>query len=554
MTEITQRDLNLMFQPHIKYSIKIEILNENQTVVDVIEGIPSNSGTCTIDASSDIRRTMEFTIIPTYTTDISITEDSLIWLNKEARLYIGIRDCRTDEDVWYSQGHYVFMSTSGTYDSITNQLTVTCNDLISKLDGTKNGQTGYLKTIFPAYEENSNGTVVKYNVIRDQVVTILKQMCNINDFIVEDIGEYKGIDKYNNDYINYRKTNPQWNCLPYDLEFSTGATLLSMLTAFRDLYPNYEFFFDTDRVFHFQMIPSGYEDNISLTNDFLQRVLISETSQLDMSVARNVVEVWGNIIEENYYTETCSMSGRTYNATFTSDNAFPSSYASSDIIAIKVPRTNLSGQSLNINGIGALQIYDENSDELIGANTLKANETYCFKYKKKYINNSVTERFYLLGQWQPHALSVLLNKSTHDETYTFSDGTSVELYSDDYFKTKYNCNTISKQIIPDNSFSIEKIGECLFLYGDGENESITSDSLALAQAEYTLWQKARLTDSITITTLLLPFLDVNQKVTYKRSDSDIEEEYIIQRVTNDFSSLPYKSTIEMSKFYPLYNH
>ncbi len=160
----------------------------------------------------------------------------------------------------------------------------------------------------------------------------------------------------------------------------------------------------------------------------------------------------------------------------------------------------------------------------------------------------------MLGQWQPHALSVLLNKSTHDETYTFSDGTSVELYSDDYFKTKYNCNTISKQIIPDNSFSIEKIGECLFLYGDGENESITSDSLALAQAEYTLWQKARLTDSITITTLLLPFLDVNQKVTYKRSDSDIEEEYIIQRVTNDFSSLPYKSTIEMSKFYPLYNH
>lgn len=548
--DVTQNDLNLMYQPHIKYSIKIEILNEDQTVADVLVGMPSNSGSCTIDANSDIRRTMEFSVIPTYTTNIKISEDSLIWINKEARLYIGVRDCRTNEDVWYSQGYYVFMNTTGTYDAVTNQLSVSCNDLISKLDGTKNGQTGVLKTIFPAYEENSDGTVISYNVIRDQVVTVLKQMCNINDFIVEDIGEYKGIDKYNDDYLDYRKTNPQWNCLPYDLEFSVGSTLLAILTEFRDLYPNYEFFFDTDRVFHFQMIPSGYEDNIAITNNFLQRVLVSESTQLDMSTVRNVVEVWGDVIEEDYYMDTCTYSAGVYKATYSS---FPSSYSSSEVIAVKVPKTNISGQSLNINNIGALKIYDENTDTLISANTLKANEVYCFKYKKAYVNNNIVERFYLLGQWQPHAICVLLNESKHSDSYTFADGTTVELYSDSYFRTKYNCNTIKRQILADSPFSVEKLGEYLLLYGDGENQAITSDSLALAQAEYSLWQKARLSDSITITTLLLPFLDVNQKVTYQRSDSDIEEEYIIQRVNHDFSTLPYTSTIEMSKFYPLYS-
>lgn len=549
--EVTQRDLNLMYQPNIKYSIKIEILNSDLTVADVIIGIPSDSGSSSIDASSDIRRTMEFTIVPTCTTNIKITEDSLVWLNKEAHLYIGIRDARTGEDIWFSQGYYIFANTSGTYDATTNQLSVSCNDLVAKLDGTKNGQTGSLKTLFPAYEEDSNGNVIKYNVIRDQVITVLKQMCHINNFYVEDIGEYKGIERYNADCVNYRKTNPQWNCLPYDLEFSTGATLLTILTEFRDLYPNYEFFFDDNRVFHFQMIPSGYDDNIAYTNDFLQRILISENTTIDMTEARNVVEVWGNVIEEDYYIETCTSSGSTYKATYSS--TFPSAYSSSKVIAVKVPKANVSGQYLNVNNIGSLQIYDENTDKPIAANVMKANEVYCFRYKKTYVNNTTTERFYLLGQWQPHALCVLVNSDKHNETYKCTDGTTVELYSDEYFRKVYNCNTVKRQIVKDSPFSVEKIGETLLLYGDGENEAITSDSLALAQAEYSLWQKARLNDSVTITTLLVPFADVNQKVTYKRSDSDVEEQYLIQSVSHDFSSLPYTSSIVMCKFYPLYN-
>ena len=64
------------------------------------------------------------------------------------------------------------------------------------------------------------------------------------------------------------------------------------------------------------------------------------------------------------------------------------------------------------------------------------------------------------------------------------------------------------------------------------------------------WKNCRLTDNITITTALLPFLDVNKKVSYKRSDSDREHQYIITSVSHDFAG--FTTTITMYRFYPLY--
>lgn len=64
------------------------------------------------------------------------------------------------------------------------------------------------------------------------------------------------------------------------------------------------------------------------------------------------------------------------------------------------------------------------------------------------------------------------------------------------------------------------------------------------------WKNCRLTDNITITTALLPFLDVNKKVSYRRSDSDVEHQYIISSISHDFSG--FTTTITMYRFYPLY--
>ena len=99
-------------------------------------------------------------------------------------------------------------------------------------------------------------------------------------------------------------------------------------------------------------------------------------------------------------------------------------------------------------------------------------------------------------------------------------------------------------------FTVEKLGEILDVKNGGEYDNITSDDLAADRAKWENWKNCRLTDNITITTLLLPFLDVNKKISYKPSDSDIEHQYIITSISHDF--LGRTSTITMYRFYPLY--
>lgn len=107
-------------------------------------------------------------------------------------------------------------------------------------------------------------------------------------------------------------------------------------------------------------------------------------------------------------------------------------------------------------------------------------------------------------------------------------------------------------IVADSPFVVEKLGEILDVKVSGEFDNITSNDLAADRAKWENWKNSRLTDNITITTALLPFLDVNKKVSYKCSDSDKEHQYIISSISHDFAG--YTTTITMYRFYPLYEN
>ena len=428
---------------------------------------------------------------------------------------------------------------------------------MDELDGTKNGQVGALTTSFPAYEEDiDTGEVIKYNKIRDIVITILTQLGKIKDYEIDDIGEYKAMPEYNENYLQYREeTSVQvkdgsyqqvWNALPYDQDFSAGATVASMLTTLRDLYPNYEMYFNCDGVFCCNMIPSCYEDDIVFNSDFFDRIYISENTSVDLTGVKNVCEVWGQTIETDFYTENCTYSNNIYTCNVDTYDE----YCNGDIIAILIPSANQKGSSLNINGLGTIQIMDENTEEPIEANIIDENQVYAFKIKKKYINKSNVIKVYLLGQWQPHAINVLTNGTKPTEDYTAQDGTVVKKYSKEYFQKIYNCNTIEFTTIKDSPFSIEELGLILDVKTGGEYDNITSDSLAAARAEYENWKNARLTDNISITTKLSPFADVNIKVSYRRKDTGEINQYIVKNISHDPSAGTTSWTL--MKFYPLY--
>lgn len=556
---ITSEDIKLVRQPSVECFVRVHVLNEDGTVLDSLEGVISG-GSGNIDANSDIRRTCSFTIIPTRKQDIKVNEASYIWLNRKIKVEIGIKSLRTSEITWYSQGHYIYTDTSGNYDANTNVLQINCADFMALLDGSRNGVLGQLQTIIPAYKEDSNtGEVLEYNYIRDAIIYTVGQLGRISAIQVEDVGEYKGLEEKNPDgYIEYRQANPTWNCVPYDLEFSSGDTVLDILTTLRDLYPNYEMFFDINNVFICQMKPSGYDDDVVLTYDYMQQLLISENTESTantFSEVKNISEVWGEVIEADYYTE----SGVTYannvyivpnSAYIDSTGSSEARYYNGDKIAFKVPLANQASPYMNVQNLGAIPIYDGENLNPLKEGILIAGRTYTFKIKRKYTNGTYVTRALYMGQYQPHGMTVLLSQEHHDETYTTNTGVTVELYSPEYFQELYDISpsALTRTINPDSPFTIEKIGSILQVE---QKEQCTTDDLALAQSNYNNYVSTRLTDNITITTLLVPFLDVNVKVEYKPYNSDEVNQYIIDTISHDFDN--GTSTITMHRFYPLYS-
>ena len=553
---ITSEDIHLIKQPSVECFVRINVLNEDGTVLDSLDGIIAG-GTANVDANSDIRRTCSFTIIPTRKQDIKVNEASYIWLNRTIKIEIGLKNLRTEEIKWYSQGYYIYTDTSGNYDANTNTLQINCADFMALLDGSRNGTLGQIQTIIPAYEEDNNtGEVLTYNYIRDAIIYTVGQLGRISDIQVEDVGEYKGLESKNPDgYAAYRIANPTWNCVPYDLEFTCGDSVLTILTTLRDLYPNYEMFFDINNVFICQMKPSGYDDDIILTDDYVQQILISENTEstsLDFTEVKNISEVWGEVIEADFYTESgVTYSGNVYivpNSAYTSNSE--TRYYNGDKVAFKVPTTNLASPSVNIQSLGAIPIYDGENLNRLAAGVLIAGRTYTFKIKRTYSNGSYDTRAIYMGQYQPHGMTVLLSSASHSETYTTNLGVTVEKYSPEYFYQLYNVSpeALTRTINPDSPFTIEKIGSILQVE---QREQCTTDDLALSQSNYNNFVSTRLTDNITITTLLAPFLDVNIKISYKPYNSDEANQYIIDSLSHDFEN--GITSITMHRFYPLYS-
>jgi len=549
---VTQEDLLIALQhsanPQLR--LNIEVLDSNQKIIDTLNcGL--TGGSMSINGQSDVRRTGNFVVQPTLKEKIKLTENSLLWLNKDIRMSVGLYNPRTKEYKYYPLGCYVYTDTSGIYDATNDNLTINCADFMKKLDGTKNGQLGALIISYPAYKENEEtGEVIEYNIIRNAVIETLEKLARITNHRIDDIGEFYAMPEHNEDWQKYREENADtWNTIPFDQEFSSGCSVLSILITFRDLYPNYEMFFDMeDNTFICQMVPSCYEDDIYIDNSFLQRALISENTNVDMTTVRNICEVWGQVIEADFYNEECSYSNNTYSSTIA---GYEEGYYNGDVIALKIPTVNQEGSQLNINNFGVIPILNEANEESIKAGELKPNEIYAFKIKKKRVDKQDVIKAYLLGQWQVHAINVLTNGKKSGQFVTSSDGEEYELYSKEYFQKFYNCERVDMTIIANSPFTVQKLGEIPDIKVSGEFDNITSNDLAADRAKWENWKNCRLTDNITITTVLLLFLDVNKKVSYKRSDSDVEHQYIISSISHDFAG--FTTTITMYRFYPLYD-
>lgn len=178
---------------------------------------------------------------------------------------------------------------------------------------------------------------------------------------------------------------------------------------------------------------------------------------------------------------------------------------------------------------GKYEILNYSDEEKVDYTIFSPNTSYCFKY-----NNS---KIYYLGQWQIHALAVEVLTVPEKESEAFNE-----------YVTKFNCNNIIFTQF-DSRFSIENIGVKAQVLSGDDFEEIFTDDLALQRAEYENWKSMRIADIVSLTTIQIPWLDVNEKVTYQLPNKQLKT-YTIERIS--YSNTSETMTIEMSTFYPLY--
>ncbi len=525
---VTEADKALLLQQEIHYSYRLYVLNSKEgNVLDELNGI-SSIGSYQIDADSTIRRTTSFVLQLHDSYSSSHIEEKIeSWIGYDFVLQIGIYSIRDGHYTWYDCGTYTITSTNTSYDAVTNTLSTELSDWFSKLDGTRNGQIGGAPTILIP-NKDENGTPV---TIRQAATGILKDN-GIQNYIIQDIGEFYGMDSYHPDYAAYRASHPAWNHLPYDLKYSAGCTLSDILLQLRDLYPNCEMCYDVYNNFCFHMIPSCSGEPLYLDNEFLQKILIADNSEsvaYDISSIKNVTEVFGKTYDVDAYCETCSFSSNVYTLNLDEYGA----YERNQILSFKAPASNLASPQLRVNSLAALPIYYEGTKNAVAAKTMQKDTVYAVKI----VSLETAYAAYFLGSFQPHALCVLTNNAKDN------------FYTKDYFKAKFNCENVAFRTEADNPFAIQRIGILLDVKSGDSFDNIISDSVALQNAVYYNKLSSTTKDTVTITTHMIPWLDVNTKVSYQKQQESKAHEYMIKSISHDLSN--YSTSITLHRFYPL---
>lgn len=464
---VTQNDIDLLFQAKKDQYIRLELLNLDFKIINDLEN-RLISYDLSISGDSLIRRTFNCTFIAN--SDWIISPEKTIWFNHYIRPYIGYKSVKTGIITWYKAGTFKMCNTGYTFNATTNQVTLSCNDLMCMLDGSMGGIIG--------------GDGVGFTTLRFEAGADIRA-CLIN------LISCAGITKY--DICQFNRQ------IPYDMEINVGGTYAKFIEEFITLYSGYEFFFNVDGVFTVALKPQLLSDPIILRNEIICNFVKEETKSHDLTKIANICEVWGQNIEADFVADACTGNSSKWVASVEA----LTEYKNGDIIAITVPASNNEVVTLNINSLGEKPVKDDDN-KLLPQGRLQPDTLYCFRYRKK------DDCFILLGQWQAYGM---YEEKSKDCPYS-----TANLYE------------ITRVITDD---------------------AIYSDSLCAQRAKYEVYMSTFMQDVLSLEMIDIPFLDVNQKISYIPHNETVENQYIVNSISrNSGTGMMNVSLTRFSEDYP----
>ena len=524
----TKEDLQTLRSRVVHTYCKVDLLNLDMVTIDSLEGLVME-GSLSINADSDIRRTFSSTIFLDESDNISTfnTED---WINKYVRVSIGLM--QRDETIkWWSQGVYMFNQNGFSYNTSEHTLSISCVDLVAMLDGSLGGQLVGYKT---EVEVGSD--------IRNAIIATLK---------------LSGLNKHLIDY---------WDrTVPYTLEYDAGVTIWDILKELRDLYYPFEMYFDDD-TFVTKEIPSGLNDPSVMDADVFADFVISESASVDYSEVKNCVEVWGAVVESDFYGEESELVDNTITINLNSADlrndprisfvlsSDPTGSQVSVVIKNTIITEDTEGEdgeiipgTEEIQTIGPYILYEALANE-DGEDVIQ--DPSVMKKDKYYVIEYDDERnvFYFIGQQQAHAMVKLVDRMPSAEEIL------QQQKDENCDNLKFICLNDPTNIdkLYNSRFTIEQIGQRNKVLSGGQYDNYKNDNSAMEVCEYEHWKSCRLTDTVTVETVLIPWLDVNQKLSYaaKYLNTKVPVEFLIKKI--DMTLGEGTMNITMSRYYPYY--
>lgn len=429
----------------------------------------------------------------------------------------------------------------------------------------------------------------KPNTISGAMTSVIEQFTPFN-YIIENIGA---------DVTNIDGSNPTY--IPYDLEFSTGVSKWEIITKLRDLYSGWQAFFDVYGTFICNKIPTCEGDDVVLDETLFDdyNLVLSESSTYDFTSVKNFTEVWGKCQETDRYDDVPEVEFDDINqkvniylelpyyaCDLQGAHNDPYVYTTTELLGFTMPEISefdrekavknnysvycyvnyKSDKSANLDTLPPILLIDDYTNKnLTGFEKLLNNTGYCIQ--PKYYDGTEYMAVFC-GEFQIHAICMLVDNEPTEEQkkqdkITYNCHQISYMYNSNNITYVYNSgnvsiytgkqdidNSIVKYIEDDCPYTINKIGIVNQSLSGEDYEQIYTSDLARQRAEYEAWKAGRLTDSLTIETRLIPFLDVNKKINYKSIRTGKVDTYIIDKISHSFNN--FTTTIEMHKFYPTY--
>ncbi len=277
----TTQEILVCLQSIQQKTIKLEILNLNENVVDEISGLCID-GSLSIDGQSAIRRTCNLKFILNSKTMIS--ENSSLWINKRFKLWLGIIDILTGNEIPFLCGTFLINNPSTDIQVSEQTVSIKGMDKMCRMDNTLSGQIG-------SKVEIASGTPIS-----DAITATITTLGGETNYLVD--------------------TSPY--TVPSDIEEDFAVTVYDICKKLADFYLTWKIYYDRNSIFRFSEIKDGINDSISF--DFSNYSVIQSISQENnYDNVRNYFKIIGKLNDSGiqYYKEVFITSTLYPNSPFT---------------------------------------------------------------------------------------------------------------------------------------------------------------------------------------------------------------------------------------------